>query len=83
MSLVIDIHHSKMLFEEKNYIFFSKIVKACNFKACDETGHLDYMLSLKSGEKFENQQWFFSPRNGNHYPSLSFRILSLNSHEQF
>ena len=79
MSLVIDIHHSKMLFLGKNYIFFSEIVRACNFKVCYETGHLDYMLALQSGEKFDNHfkiRSIFVPRNGNHYPSLFFRIVS-------
>ena len=80
MSLVTDIHHSKILFEEKNTSFSLRLSGLVISKHVMKMGHLDYMLALQSGEKFQNHlkisSIFFLPRNGNHYPSLSFRILT-------
>ena len=86
MSLVIDIHHSKMLFEEKITSFSLRLSRLVISK--DVMKWVTWIICLHSNQvKNLKITWksavVFFPKNGNHYPSLSFRILSLNSHGQF
>lgn len=79
MSLVIDIHHSKMLFEEKitsfslrlsGLVILKYVMKQVTWIICL---HFNQVKNLTVTWK---SAAFFLPRNGNHYPSLSFRIVS-------